>query len=71
MNFYILAGNPRVQSIENSDDKSLSEAIETVFPLNTEYAILSWNYISIPLSYKYDISYMIDDIPNFIMCLAK
>ena len=62
LNFYIQASNPRFQDSINIYDESLSDAIESVFPLNTENAILVWNYISIPLSYKYDISYMIEDI---------
>jgi len=32
----------------------------------TEDAILIWNAIYIPLNYKYDISYMIDDILNLL-----
>lgn len=62
MSFYIQASNPRTNSIANPNDKTLADAIETIFLLNTESAILMWNYISVPLSYKYDISYMIEDI---------
>ncbi|MDO4261394.1 MAG: hypothetical protein Q4C82_04905 [Eubacteriales bacterium] len=62
LNFYIQAGNPRFQEITNVYDESLSDAIESVFPLNTENAILVWNHICVPLSYKYDISYMMEDI---------
>lgn len=62
MNFYIQASNPKSQYQADDNDKTLSEAIETTFLLNTENAILMWNYISIPLSYKYDISYMMEDI---------
>ena len=62
MNFCIQASNPRVQHKIDYEDSSLSDIIETIYPLYTEHAILTWNYISIPLSYKYDISYMIDDL---------
>ena len=62
LSFYIQASNPKFQESTNPYDESLSDAIESAFPLNTENAILVWNYISIPLSYKYDISYMIEDI---------
>ena len=62
MFFCIQASNPKFQNITDYNDESLSEAIESVFPLNTEHAILMWNHISIPLSYKYDISYMVNDI---------
>lgn len=67
MSFFIQASNPRFNDTLDTEDKVLSEAIESVFPLNTENAILTWNYICIPLSYKYDISYMIDDI----LCLLQ
>ena len=62
MSFYIQAGNPKSQGVADCNDKTLADAIESIFPLNTESAILMWNYISIPLSYKYDISYMMEDI---------
>lgn len=62
MIFYIQACNPKCQNNRNLNDVNLADAIESAFPLKTENAILVWNYISIPLSYKYDISYMMDDI---------
>ena len=67
MNFCIQASNPIVQHKIDYEDSSLSDIIETIYPLYTEHAILTWNYISIPLSYKYDISYMIDDIIKLLM----
>lgn len=60
--FYIQTGNPSITNIYNSEDNKLFEAMESVFPLITESAFLVWNNICIPLSYKYDLSYMIDDI---------
>lgn len=71
MIFCIQASNPRFQNITNYNDECLSEAIESVFPLNTEHAILMWNHISIPLSYKYDISYMVNDILIIINAIQK
>lgn len=62
MNFYIQTSNPYIVNETNAHDNKLSEAIESVFPMNTEELILFWNHVGIPLSYKYDISYMIDDI---------
>ena len=62
MNFYIQTSNPYIINETNAYDNKLSEAIESVFPMNTEELILFWNHVGIPLSYKYDISYMIDDI---------
>ncbi len=61
-NFYIQTSNPYILSQTNANDNKLSEAIESVFPMDTEELILFWNHVGIPLSYKYDVSYMIDDI---------
>ncbi len=71
MAFYIQASNPRFIKSINYDDESLSDAVESVFPLNTENAMLVWNYISVPLSYKYDISYMLDDIVDLLGVLQS
>jgi len=68
MDFTIQASLPRNTSTYCVEDKKISEAIETVFPMMTEDAFMVWNTIYIPLSYKYDISYMIDDI---LMMLRK
>lgn len=62
MVFAIQIGNPQVKSKVVSEDRKISEAIESIFLMNTEDMIMIWNNIRIPLSYKYEISYMIDDI---------
>ena len=65
MCFAIQASNPT--TLEARDDSTtLSDAIESVFPLNTEDAILKWNYIFVPLGYKYDMCLLIDDVLNII-----
>lgn len=71
MNFYIQAGNPRINDIVDKNDKSLADALESVFPLNTENVIMVWNHINILISYKYDISYMIDDLLKLLCCLQN
>lgn len=65
MKFAIQACNPKTIKNKNCEN-SLSGAIENIFPLNTENAFLCWNHIYVPLSYKYDLSYMINDILNMI-----
>lgn len=62
MNFFIQANTPQKTGVFESDDYDLSTAIETIFPMLTEDAILVWNHIYVPLSYKYDISCMMEDI---------
>lgn len=66
MIFCIQASAPKYCDTIDVNDNCLSEAIESVFSLHTENAIMMWNHVSIPLSYKYDISYMIDDIIKLI-----
>ena len=65
-NFYIQANNPRVLKEHDLEDKNISDAMETIFPLYTESAVMMWNHICVPLSYKYDISYMMDDILDLL-----
>lgn len=60
--FIIQSSNPRAESDCDPDDASLSDAIQTVFPMDTERMLMVWNGIYIPLGYKYDVSLMVDDI---------
>ena len=71
MYFCIQVGDPYLSNEKNEEDRSLSDAIESAFILNTENCIMMWNHICIPLSYKYDISYMIDDILKLLLLLQE
>jgi hypothetical protein len=62
VDFWIQASCPRCTGFFDGEDQNLSNAIETIFPMMTEKAVMVWKSIYIPLCYKYDISYMIDDI---------
>jgi hypothetical protein len=64
MNFYIQVSNPRLveEELNIEGDYVLSDILESMYHQNSEKAIITWNNIYIPLSYKYDISIMIDDI---------
>ncbi|SFU81731.1 hypothetical protein [Butyrivibrio sp. M55] len=67
MNFFIQVSNPKYLNRTNDECiESLSDAVEDSFPLNTEDAFLVWNHIYVPLSYKYDISYMIEDLVKIL-----
>lgn len=67
MNFFIQVSNPKyLHKIYDEDIESISDAVEDSFPLNTEDAFLVWNHIYVPLSYKYDISYMMEDIVKML-----
>jgi hypothetical protein len=69
--FAVQASNPRFISTFDAADESLSDAIQTVFPLETEYALIVWNWIYIPLSYKYDISMMARDLIDLIELMSS
>ena len=60
--FDIQISNPKASEFRNESASNLDEAIESIFPLHTEYAFIIWNHIFIPLSYKYDLSIIIKDI---------
>jgi len=64
--FSIQASNPRFLAEFDADDTNLSDAVQTVFPLEAECALLAWNWIYVPLTYKYDLSVMIDDVIGLI-----
>ena len=69
MDFKIEPNSPENNAVFDENDTKLSEAIYTVFPLETEDAILLWGSESISLSYRYDISVMIDDIIEMLFIL--
>lgn len=70
MKFAIQTSNPRVVSDICPNDATIGEAIESIFPLLTEFAILIWNGVYIPLNYKYDVSEIFDDIVELVTCVA-
>src|SRR5438128_712566 len=67
--FIIQASNPRSVADHDAGDDSLDDAIETVFPLHTEHALLAWNHIYVPLSYKYDFAVIINDVLDIIQAI--
>lgn len=67
MDFFIQVSKPICLNNYDNADESLADAMETIFPLLTEGAIIMWNHIPIRLSYKYDISYMLDDILDMLL----
>jgi len=71
VNFRIQASYPKNNTAFCIVDEKISEAIETIFPMMTEDAILIWGTSYIPLNYKYDISYMIEDIISMLKILRE
>jgi len=64
--FAIQASNPRSLVTHDPEDTTLNCAIQTVFPLSTEKAIVIWNGVYVPLGYKYDVSILATDILSML-----
>ena len=71
MDFVIQASHPRAIAERSADDASLSDALQTVFPLYNEAAILVWNGVYVPLDYKYDLSVMIQDLLDLLSSILE
>lgn len=64
--FLIQAGRPATIASMDPGDETIFDAIETVFPMNTEDAVMSWNRILIKISYKYDLGQVIYDVLDLL-----
>ena len=71
LEFAIQTSNPRLVGASDSDDESVCEAMQTAFPLMTEYALLVWSGVFIPLNYKHDLSLMFADILGLVERLRE
>ncbi len=66
--FSIRAGAPACLPVHDAEDSTISDAIQTVFPLET-CSTLDWGGIEMSLSYKYDLSVMADDIVQMLLAM--
>ena len=57
--FTIQASSPRVVRRFDQSDQSLADALQTLFPVETEFALLVGNWVYLPLNYKYDWSLIV------------
>jgi hypothetical protein len=62
MSFVIQVGNPIVLDRHTVVAADVADALQRIFPMDTEAAILIWNRVPVRLSYKYDVSVIIDDV---------
>ena len=69
--FEIQLSNPQLTYVFDSEVESMDGAIETIFPMETEYAIVKWNYRFIPIGYKYDVSCLYNDFREIINFCKK
>jgi hypothetical protein len=68
--FAIKSGVPAVVAARDESDTTLNDAMQTVFPLD-ERAFLEWNGLTMPLSYKYDLSVMLEDIVDIVLAVER
>jgi hypothetical protein len=64
--FIIQASCPRASRVHDPGDETLSDALQTVFASDTESALIGWNWVYVPLGYKYDFSIIINDVLDMI-----
>ncbi|RLC15614.1 MAG: hypothetical protein DRI57_12580 [Deltaproteobacteria bacterium] len=62
MIFLIHPGNPAWQEPENPVAEDLSEATEALFQAETEDAVMVWGNQAVPVSFKYDMSVIVEDV---------
>jgi len=71
MKFEIQIGNPVVISRVDEDDENIAHALETIYPMLTESLYMQWNWIHIPIGYKYDLSWIWEDIMDLLKKLLE
>ncbi len=71
MNFSIIPGTPQYYKGIVLTEEDLSSAIESLYPMDTDDAILYWNHHPISMSYKYDISVNVTDILDLVCFLKR
>lgn len=64
--FWIQASCPRWQTPRKVEGLTIDEAIEAVFPRDTEDALVVWRHVYIPLSYKYDVGTILRDVLQMV-----
>lgn len=67
--FWIQVSNPTLLCTFSAEDRTVYDAVQTVFPLITEDAYMVWHHVHIPLGYKYTFSCMINDVLDIIETL--
>jgi hypothetical protein len=70
MKFAVQVSAPRTTCPISKTDRTLGDVIETIYPLNTEFALVVWNNVFVPISYKYDVSVIVDDILAMVAAIA-
>jgi hypothetical protein len=69
MEFALQTSNPRLAPVSRQRYADLAHAMQFIFPMATEDAILSFHHVPIRLSYKYDLAVLIDDLVPLLRSL--
>lgn len=67
--FWIQASNPRWHTSTDPGATTLDEAVESVFPSDTEDAFVVWRHVYVPLGYKYDVGTILRDVIEMVRVL--
>lgn len=70
MSFAVRLGQAHCLRHLDTSDSTLAEAIQTVFPLEG-HAVLEWNRMEFQLSYKYDLSLMMEDLLSLLQVVSS
>ncbi len=68
--FWLQVGKPAVRGGSSEPARDLADAAQLIFPMEAEHAFLGWNQAFIKLSYKYDISVMVDTLLPLLSSLT-
>jgi hypothetical protein len=66
MQFWVQASNPRVTGQFDAADQSLSEAVQTAFPLDAEEALVRWGPHYIVIGYHSEVSELVEDLVSLL-----
>ncbi|SMP35267.1 hypothetical protein [Chryseobacterium profundimaris] len=70
--FEIILNHPRIDKKKTlTKFKSVGELIENIFPFSEDYLYVKWRGISIPVSYKYDLSMILEDFVYIVKFLES
>jgi hypothetical protein len=64
--FIVQASNPRSLTSFDDEDCDIMDAIQTIFPMQAEYAYIVWQHVHIPVNYKYTMSHFLPSIVDAI-----
>lgn len=71
MSFWIQVSTPRIRPSQGVVAEDLAAALQLMYVMETEDAVMSWNGVRIAVGYKYDLSIIIEDVLSLLLSLAS